>query len=97
MDSAEKCIFSTQKVLFAGDEHKFAVHEHMFADGEHKFTEQEHKILKCMANFVLQELPDEMTDGKKIVYLSVQRNRPRCAYLLLSADCAFFALAAIFF
>jgi hypothetical protein len=28
-----------------------------------------------MANFVLQELPDEMTDGKKIVYPSVQRNR----------------------
>ena len=25
-----------------------------------------------MANFVLQELPDEMTDGKKIVYPKMQ-------------------------
>lgn len=25
-----------------------------------------------MANFVLQELPDEMTDGKKIVYPKIQ-------------------------
>ena len=72
MDSAKKCIFATIIVLFAGDEHMFAVHEHTFADGEHKFTEQEHKILKCMANFVLQELPDEMTDGKKIVYPKMQ-------------------------
>ena len=51
--------------MFAGGEHKFAVHEHMFVACEHKFTEHEYKIVKCMENFVLQELPDEMTDGKK--------------------------------
>ena len=28
--------------------------------------------IKYMANFVLQELPDEMTDGKKIVYPKMQ-------------------------
>ena len=50
--------------MFADGEHKFAVHEHMFVACEHKFTEHEYKIVKCMENFVLQELPDEMTDGK---------------------------------
>ena len=30
-----------------------------------------------MANFVLQELPDEMTDGKKIVYPKMQTQHQR--------------------
>ena len=54
--------------MFTGGEHKFAVHEHMFMGREHKFTAYEYKIVKCVANFVLQEFPNEMTDGKKMVY-----------------------------
>ena len=59
-----------QKVMFAGDEHKFAVHEHLFMGREHKFTAYEYKIVKCVATFVLQEFPNEMTDGKKWSILS---------------------------
>lgn len=72
MDSAEKCIFTEWKVIFTGDEHKFTVHEHMFTGDEHKFTAYKYKIVKCVANFVLQELPKEVTGGKKIVCPKMQ-------------------------
>lgn len=58
MDSAEKCIFTEWKVIFTGD--------------EHKFTAYKYKIVKCVANFVLQELPKEVTGGKKIVCPKMQ-------------------------
>jgi hypothetical protein len=56
---------TSQNFMFTVHEHMFKAHEHMFKGDEHKFTVREHKIFVRMAHFVLQERPNEMTDGKE--------------------------------
>ena len=59
-------------------EHKFKVREHIYTNSEHKFTDCKYKIKlvlktnRIMANYILQELPEDLSDGKKVVFPKMQ-------------------------
>lgn len=72
------CIFATINFMFKALEHKSKDCEHIFKGDEHKFKGYKYKIYKeeikyiTMANYVLQELPEELADGKKVVFPKMQ-------------------------